>query len=199
MIKKCSYCEEDKDEIEFGRDKRTPDGFRHSCKKCENERRISYEESRCSSDPGYAEKRRREARERSARNMEDKKASAKEKYKTDEAFRRKERERMKVWWANLPVEKRRQISRSKKYRIKIEEYERKKNEQDGRCAICGEVPEKPLHYDHDHGTGAFRGFLCGPCNIGLGCFCDNVQRLERAIAYLKKSAHLPDERKMGIV
>lgn len=38
--------------------------------------------------------------------------------------------------------------------------------QDGRCAICGYVPEsKPwLCKDHDHTTGLIRGLLCYPCN-----------------------------------
>src|SRR6202012_2783103 len=58
------------------------------------------------------------------------------------------------------------------------------------CRICGVA--LPLHMrqvDHDHRTGKFRGILCQHCNQGLGCFVDSVDRLERAIEYLK--AHLP--------
>lgn len=53
------------------------------------------------------------------------------------------------------------------------------------CAICGDVVSgKSLHYDHDHQTGKFRGWLCGPCNAGIGMFRDNPTSLAQAISYL---------------
>lgn len=41
------------------------------------------------------------------------------------------------------------------------------------CEVCSWVPSEGGRFqrvaiDHDHDTGEFRGFLCGPCNIGLG-------------------------------
>jgi hypothetical protein len=38
----------------------------------------------------------------------------------------------------------------------------------GPCEICG--ARKMLMFDHDHKTGAFRGWLCRPCNSRLGWF-----------------------------
>ena len=42
--------------------------------------------------------------------------------------------------------------------------------------------------DHDHKTGAFRGWLCHDCNKALGFFKDSVTLLESAIKYLKTNA-----------
>lgn len=54
-------------------------------------------------------------------------------------------------------------------------------ELDGRPLEPGKV-----HLDHDHVTGAFRGWLCNRCNLALGHLGDNVAGLERAVAYLKR-------------
>jgi Recombination endonuclease VII len=55
----------------------------------------------------------------------------------------------------------------------------------GPCEICGAHSE-PLHFDHDHSTGLFRGWLCGSCNRALGCMADDPSRLETAALYLRK-------------
>jgi len=39
--------------------------------------------------------------------------------------------------------------------------------------------------DHDHNTGTFRGWLCSRCNSALGWFKDDVDRVNRALNYLK--------------
>ena len=53
------------------------------------------------------------------------------------------------------------------------------------CEICSK-PGK-LVLDHDHHTGMFRGFLCQSCNVGLGCFDDNLEGLSKALEYLNKN------------
>lgn len=75
------------------------------------------------------------------------------------------------------------------YGITLEEYGQRFLRQGGVCAICNARPTKdgPLAVDHDHTTGAVRGLLCRGCNVGLGCFTDNVAHMGRAIAYLTES------------
>lgn len=68
----------------------------------------------------------------------------------------------------------------------IENYVR---EHDGKCEICGRVPdadERGLHIDHDHATGEFRGMICNNCNGGLGRFMDNPEFLVTAAEYLRR-------------
>ena len=65
---------------------------------------------------------------------------------------------------------------------------------DPSCGICG-VKEN-LHLDHDHaccpGTDScgkcVRKLLCRECNMGLGLFKDDVERLDRAADYLRRVA-----------
>ena len=56
------------------------------------------------------------------------------------------------------------------------------------CECCGKLDlalDSALCLDHDHQTGAFRGWLCRPCNIGIGNLGDRIDGLENAIAYLQ--------------
>lgn len=72
------------------------------------------------------------------------------------------------------------------YEITRAEHRRLLDLQQHRCAICDQPPPPPtvLHIDHDHETGEVRGLLCRACNLGLGFFIDDIDRLEHAIAYL---------------
>jgi hypothetical protein len=75
------------------------------------------------------------------------------------------------------------------YGITLDEYEAMVQSQDGKCAICGRVPEGKhnqgsLHVDHDHRTKKVRGLLCSHCNRGLGFLGDSVETLLRAAEYL---------------
>jgi hypothetical protein len=50
------------------------------------------------------------------------------------------------------------------------------------CPICGQAA---THLDHDHSTGKLRSFLCNGCNVGLGAFGDDPDRLRAAADYLE--------------
>jgi len=80
-----------------------------------------------------------------------------------------------------------------RYGITPDEYERKWEEQDGKCKICGQVAEpggvraaSKLHADHDHATGKNRDLLCLRCNNGLGYFKDDPVLLRAAVAYIER-------------
>ena len=52
------------------------------------------------------------------------------------------------------------------------------------CHLCNN-DKLPLRVDHCHETGRVRGFICTPCNTGLGKLGDNIEGLERALGYLR--------------
>ena len=56
------------------------------------------------------------------------------------------------------------------------------------CENCDQPFAHSPNIDHDHSTGAFRGWLCRRCNVGIGLLGDSVEGLERAIRYLKRNA-----------
>lgn len=69
--------------------------------------------------------------------------------------------------------------------ITIEQYDVMWEQQNGKCAICGNTGEgRALCIDHDHKTGKIRGLLCVRCNTALGSFRDDINRLRNAILYL---------------
>jgi len=55
------------------------------------------------------------------------------------------------------------------------------------CQSCGRA-DAELVVDHCHETGRLRGMLCSPCNVGIGFFADDIEKLRKAIAYLKRDA-----------
>lgn len=85
-----------------------------------------------------------------------------------------------------------------RYGLTQEAFDALLAEQGGRCAICGSTDPKThhgrWHIDHDHSCcpnrdqrtcgECVRGLLCGQCNLGLGHFEDDPERLKAAIRYL---------------
>lgn len=55
------------------------------------------------------------------------------------------------------------------------------------CECCGGPDNgRALAMDHCHESGAFRGWLCVQCNVGIGALGDNEAGLERALTYLRR-------------
>jgi hypothetical protein len=78
------------------------------------------------------------------------------------------------------------------YGIPLGSYQTMFRQQNGRCAICRRVETgryrgkiKSLAVDHNRATGQIRALLCQGCNIGIGAFRHDPDRLRAAIAYLQ--------------
>jgi hypothetical protein len=53
------------------------------------------------------------------------------------------------------------------------------------CDCCGKIDR--LFIDHDHATGAWRGWLCRSCNVGLGMPGDCEEGILQALSYLQRA------------
>jgi len=81
----------------------------------------------------------------------------------------------------------------KRYNITSEDYYALLEQQNKKCAICGN-PETTkrkgkvwrLSVDHDHKTGKVRGLLCQNCNKMLGNAGDQISTLLSGAKYLNK-------------
>jgi hypothetical protein len=79
------------------------------------------------------------------------------------------------------------------YGITQEEFLKKAQCQDNKCAICSidlsfdkiNSLDKAV-MDHDHSSGKLRSVLCSGCNTALGLLKDNTDILNKAINYLKE-------------
>jgi Autographiviridae endonuclease VII len=94
----------------------------------------------------------------------------------------KDPQKYKTYFRNLHIKK--------TYGITGEQYDVAVAAQDGKCAICGRMPngenhvEQRLVIDHDHETGDIRGLLCNNCNSGMGIIGDSEEHLQAALDYL---------------
>ena len=70
--------------------------------------------------------------------------------------------------------------------ITFDEYADRYAAVGGKCEICGDFNES-LCVDHNHSTGAIRGLLCKPCNIGISALKEQAEVLNNAISYLRRN------------
>lgn len=122
-------------------------------------------------------------------------ATRREKYRTDETLRNGIKRMMREYGRAKPEIK--QAQKMRRYGLTRETYNALLASQGGGCAICGATESRDsdprtgkrrsLHIDHCHRTGRVRGLLCASCNLGLGKFSDDTERMRRAIEYLERS------------
>lgn len=180
----CSRCGETKPLDRFGRETRTPTGYTRMCKDCTTETHRVRQRDRYRSlnehvrpgEPGTAEwnaerveleaeGRKRCTGCRAARSLDDFYGHA---------------GRLTPLCKTCHKERQRASRVLGAYGLSVEEYEAKLAVP---CDICGTTDTARV-LDHDHETGAVRGTLCDPCNVGLGHFRDDPARLMAAVIYL---------------
>ena len=81
------------------------------------------------------------------------------------------------------------------FKLNADDYILMIKTQDNKCAICGDKEShidfhtrktKELAVDHNHETGEIRQLLCHACNMGIGLFKEDGERMLKAIKYLEK-------------
>lgn len=158
-MKICSKCKKEKNISEFRKRKDSKDGFRSSCKSCDDKRTKAWIE----------------------KNPERKKANCREwarkhRAKNPEFYKKKAREEK---WRSLGIN-----CDDEDYNKLFFEQGGKC----AICGIHQRELNYRLNLDHDHITKEVRGLLCWNCNGGLGQFKvdqKGIKLLEESIKYLK--------------
>ena len=90
-----------------------------------------------------------------------------------------------AWYYKKSGQRHRRHHLKKLYGLTESQYTEMKERQNGACAICGIISQKPLHIDHNHTTGKVRALLCTQCNSMLGYARDSVEMLRKGVEYLE--------------
>lgn len=93
-------------------------------------------------------------------------------------------------YGQTPKSRRAQSNRQLKrlYGIDLVEYNKLFELQNGRCAICFDLPSnKRFDTDHNHVSGKIRGLLCHRCNCVLGYGGDSILLFQEVMRYLKNN------------
>jgi hypothetical protein len=114
----------------------------------------------------------------------------------DPEYRKQKCEESRAHWAarkdEVNARKRaEQVHLKHRYGMSPLDYDALLALQGGVCAICKKKSKRRLVVDHCHSRHRVRGLLCHKCNLGLGMFDDDIERLRSAIAYLERSRREP--------
>lgn len=167
--KVCSKCGRDLPLSEYGIQSACPDGLKYECKACG---KAYMAEWRAAHRPEMRahEKKRRD-------NMTE---ETKARYRAMDIAR---------YHSDPSIARDKYLRRT--FGISLAVYTEMLEEQNGKCWICGvtegDSSGRTLAVDHHHGTGAVRGLLCSHCNMAIGLFKDDPERLAKAISYLLES------------
>lgn len=201
--KKCNQCLEYKALSEFHNFKASPDGKQYRCKPChkksiykyreqnpeiiqniEKNRYLKHRDTRLAAGNKYYSENKAKVIESNSKRSRS--PEYKEKRKAHYFKNRDEIQKRNKAWRESNKLKLKNRNLLNTYGISLDDLERMKSDQGGRCKICNSKPEM-LVVDHCHTSGKVRGLLCNNCNFLLGNAKDNQDTLISAIQYLKGS------------
>ena len=78
--------------------------------------------------------------------------------------------------------------RVKVYGLTTADFKNMLLKQNNKCLICDNnlIPGRLTHIDHCHLSGKVRGILCRGCNVGMGQFMHDPERMRKAAAYCEE-------------
>lgn len=118
------------------------------------------------------------------------KAAERRRYAENAAYRQRKLEAARKWRAENPDKVRNGLRSWKQRNPETVQRLRRRHQRQPEptrmrpefCeAKCGRVAKA---LDHNHETGAFRGWLCTRCNAGIGLLGDTIKDLRRMALYL---------------
>jgi hypothetical protein len=169
QTRRCSTCKEVKPLSDF------PGVRNYYCRSCRSAYRRRWKEEH-----------REQERETKARWTEANRDRARETFLAWKERNREHVRQVKFEYRAQNIDRQRKWNRFGFHGITEEIFLEMLAEQDYRCALCRcEISESKSHIDHCHVSGLVRAVLCQGCNQGLGNFRENIDALERAIAYLQ--------------
>jgi len=178
-MKRCAKCGTVKDLVEFARNRSATDGLQSYCKEC------------VAPISAYYYRRRQAQLGKVVRERVDVPAGHKRCPNCERILPFAEWHRNRAtsdgfadWCKSCRNARSKEQHLQRKFGITSVERDAMLEAQGGLCAICRS--DKPTHTDHNHATGELRGLLCTGCNLGLGQFKDDPQRLIAAVRYLMR-------------
>jgi len=161
----------------FHKDKQRKDGYYSCCKECKNNQKHRY----------YMEHE-KESKEKKD-NAHQYYLEHKEHYAEISKQYRKENKSKIAKASKERAGRNRELQIKRKFNLTLDDYNTMINNQNNKCAICGDELKfgKLTAIDHSHTSGKVRGILCHNCNVAMGLLKENVNTLQSMITYLENS------------